>query len=149
MIILKPAQRWILGAVLCLFLTGPCCAQAVESGSHLLEACQLSLGRPEIPLDSAKAGFCLGSVRSLFVFGRNHPESFCAPIRVTVDQVIRVLVKNLNATPKLNDMPAEVRVIGAFKKEWPCSGGSGKGWSAPRGLELAAVLSAFGNLRAA
>jgi hypothetical protein len=57
------------------------------------------------------------------VFGRNHPESFCPPSSVTVDQVIRVLVKNLDVTPKLNDMPAEVRVIGAFKKEWPCSGG--------------------------
>jgi hypothetical protein len=85
-----------------------------------LEACQLSLGQPETPLDSAKAGFCIGFVKGVLVFGLSHPGSFCLPNGVTVDEAIRVLVKRLSTTPQLNDMAAEIRVIAAFKQEWPC-----------------------------
>ena len=113
-------QRWLLGAALCLCLTGPGHAQAVETGSELLEACQLALGHPETPPDSAKAGFCIGFVNGVIVFGLSHPGSFCPSSGVNLDQAIRVLVKHLNAEPELNDMAAEIGAIAAFKQEWPC-----------------------------
>ena len=113
-------QRWLLGAVLCLCLTGPCHAQAVETGSDLLDDCQLALGHPETPLDSKRAGFCARFVKGVILFGLSHPGLFCPSSGVNLDEAIRVLVKHLDATPELNDMAAEILVIEAFKQEWPC-----------------------------
>ena len=113
-------QRWLLGAVLCLCLTGPRHAQAVETGSDLLDDCQLALGHPETPLDSEKSGIRIRFVKGVILFGLSHPGLFCPSSGVNLDQAIRVLVKHLDATPELNDMAAEILVIEAFKQEWPC-----------------------------
>jgi Rap1a immunity proteins len=96
----------------------------VKSGNELREACQI-IERPggaKDALEAAKAGYCIGIVKTLLFVGPRlqEPDKFCTPDGVTIEQGARVVLKYLNDNPDKNHQRPEGLAIAAFRKAWPC-----------------------------
>lgn len=102
-------------------------AMAEETGNKLLSECKETLN--DDSQDFFKSGFCLGFVSAtadsmealnLVVgkYAKKHP--YCVPAEVTNGQMVRVIVKSLEAKPADLHLNAYFLVVRALDEAWPC-----------------------------
>lgn len=71
-------------------------------------------------------GMCFGAViavRQNFDAATHHiksPGDFCVPEAATNGQLVRVVVKHLNETPRFHRLPASWGILAALKNAFPC-----------------------------
>ena len=118
-------MRFVLPILLVLPLVTSAHA-AMDTGSDLLRACELTTQSSDTLLSSAQAieaGWCFGLVYGFIYLDRARGSTvqWCVPVRVTVGEGVRVLLKFMNDNPKLLIWdPIAVAAV-AFEFSFPCN----------------------------
>ena len=78
-------------------------------------------------VNAFRAGYCMAFVEGVLrgweasAYVRDAPVNYCMPAGVTLAQIVRVVVKSLRDNPAELRGRAEVSVIAAVQKAYPCS----------------------------
>ena len=93
--------------------------EAEGTASQLLPGCKYAIAKWERSATASGSdfdrAFCIGYVTGL---GKSH--AFCAPAGVTVGQLMRVIVKYLEARPELHHGDFGDLALIALSETWPC-----------------------------
>jgi hypothetical protein len=112
---------FFFGVVACLLGFSSAPAPAAEdtfSANYWLPHCKEYLAAKY----SAHALTCLGQVAALMQTGPilQPTLTFCAPVGVTAEQALRVVVQTLEAHPEKLQANFAGLAIGALRQAWPC-----------------------------
>jgi len=115
-------RKFLLIALLC--VSGNAGAVGTfKTGNELLSYCTAS---PRDVNYFFNYGYCVGYIASAddthdsWVVWGNLPRKFCVPDGVTLEQLVRVVVKHLETRPAELHLTAGSHVLNALKKAFPC-----------------------------
>jgi hypothetical protein len=102
--------------------------QVLADGNELLRQCQHTIKAAEMEksFDRFQAGMCLGmvqGVQSTVYFlsdDLNNDSKFCVPTKVSIGQLVRIVVKYLKDNPKLLNESETGLIWLALKDAYPC-----------------------------
>ena len=129
---MKRAYTRKMAGILALSLTLPL-ARAAEgpmNGTRLLETCREAL--KENPQNAYRAGYCMAFVDGTLrgweagAYVRDGSPNYCLPPTTTLGQLVSVVSKYVEDNPSALAGRAELLVITAVQKAFPCAPAEGK-----------------------
>ena len=119
-------QAFIAAASLALAASASPAAEGAIDTPRLLSYCDEAVkDTPDV--NAFRAGYCLAFVEGVLrgweagAYVRDAPVNYCMPSGVTLAQIVRVIVKSLRDNPAEMRGRAEVSVISAVQKAYPCT----------------------------
>ena len=115
-------ERSTIAAIL-VALTAPTgAADGLRSASRLLPGCKVAIDDDPTRHSTGVeilAAYCLGYVDGLSKLS-SAAARFCMPAEATVGQLVRVVVKDVEAHPARHNEDFGDLALEALEKEWPC-----------------------------
>ena len=123
-------MRRIVGATLAALL---CLAGSARAGEAIFDGTRLLLYCEEADKDPARAnpfrlGHCLGFVEGTLrgweagALVRNMPVNYCIPPGIKFDDMLRSVLKHMRANQAEMHGKADLLVISAVQRTYPCTG---------------------------
>ena len=98
------------------------------SASYMLRYCRAAVNNEALtrPADAAMEGMCVGIIDAIgFMMSEFPPQekekSSCPPSKVKLEQVVRAVVRYIEARPERMQENFKILVIEAFHDAWPCT----------------------------
>ena len=109
--------RTNFGVAILLALTMPASAQDIHSANTLLPGCKDFVDASTPTVSALKQGLCVAFVRGVLYASSS---IVCWPQGVTTSQAVAVVVKYIEARPKMMDEPFGKLALEALTAAWPC-----------------------------
>ena len=115
-------RRPMVAALLVVLMATAGAADGLRSASRLLPGCKVAIDDDPTRHSTGVevlAAYCLGYVDGLSKLS-SAAARFCMPAEATVGQLVRVVVKDVEAHPARHNEDFGDLALEALEKEWPC-----------------------------
>jgi Rap1a immunity proteins len=99
-----------------------------DSANYMLRYCRATVNNEALtrPADAAIEGMCVGIIDAIgFMMSEFPPQekekSSCPPSKVKLEQIVRAVVRYIEARPERMQENFKILVIEAFHDAWPCT----------------------------
>jgi hypothetical protein len=110
----------LFGMLAALTITAATAEEDIRSANHVLPGCKQFVERGRdapSPSEALNEGVCIGSVQAIAFI---HKQCADIPSDVTTGQLLRIVIRYMEARPKLMNEPFAALVAGALVDAWPC-----------------------------